>query len=184
MPFPPSSGPPIDWQAHLRGSNLVHPATLQRPQSPRSRWVVQGFRSGVHRLQSHLRIVLRHGTIDPRWGSAPPVLHQRGRRRASIGSPGTLAQRNAASVGCWPCSFLNDKLNSFLGKLTAVPRCCDETPRQLEESADAAAGLTPGRGSLAQTCRLCGTATPVHSPGSASGGCPQPNPTTPPPCSH
>ena len=74
--------------------------------------------------------------------------------------------------------------NSFLGELTAVPRCCDETPRQLEESADAAAGLTPGRGSLSQTCRLCGTATPVHSPGSASGGCPQPNPTTPPPCSH
>ena len=47
--------------------------------------------------------------------------------------------------------FLDDELNSFLGELTADPRCCEESFRKLGEAADSADGHANGRCSLAPT---------------------------------
>ena len=47
--------------------------------------------------------------------------------------------------------FLDDDLNSFLGELTTDPRCCMESLRKLEETADSADGHANGRGFLALT---------------------------------
>jgi hypothetical protein len=47
--------------------------------------------------------------------------------------------------------FLQEELNSFLGELTAYPRCSEEALRQLEESKDLTAFNAAGRASLLQT---------------------------------